>query len=445
MPQNLPSIKEQRIKKITQLYYSRPEIQKVLYEFSQNREVCPRYFEGFGKRPDSFQYPSDVFAFVKNNATSFHCSQELWKEPLQIQTGMTEIQLNELRMGWDLLIDIDSKYIDYSKICADVIIQMLKFHGIKNIGVKFSGSKGFHLIIPWKSFPEEISGAKTSDKFPEYPRIITRYIMEKIKHNLIDKISNLERPNKYVMDFLVSKEVMPDLVLVSPRHLFRMPYSLHEKTSLASIVIDAEKILEFELKDADPMKVEIKQFIPESEKDEAKELLMQALDWHRENNLEEEEKKQTSFQPVKIDNLSDKNFPPCVKNIFQGISDGKKRAVFILANFFRSLGMEKEELEKRIYEWNEKNESPLQKAYISSQLSWAFRKNPILPPNCKEYYQGIGVCIPDGLCGKIKNPVNYTARKSFVGNRNYKKQKTSEGKKERKSKQVKENTKRSED
>src|SRR5690606_27815409 len=32
-----------------------------------------------------------------------------------------------------------------------------------------------------------------------------------------------------------------DLVLVSPRHLFRMPYSLHEKTALASIVISPEE------------------------------------------------------------------------------------------------------------------------------------------------------------------------------------------------------------
>src|SRR5271157_2748020 len=137
----IPNLKEQRIRKITNLYYSRPEIQNILFEFSKDREVCPRYFEGFGKRPDSFQYPNDIFELAKKGATSFHCSEELWKDPLKVETGMSEKQLNELRKGWDLLIDIDSKYIDYSKIAAQSIIKLLNFYGIKNVGIKFSGSK----------------------------------------------------------------------------------------------------------------------------------------------------------------------------------------------------------------------------------------------------------------------------------------------------------------
>jgi DNA primase catalytic subunit len=71
-----------------------------------------------------------------------------------------------LRIGWDLLLDIDSQYIEYSKIYAKIIIDFLEFSGVKNVGIKFSGSKGFHLIIPWKAFPEEINGVKTSDMFP---------------------------------------------------------------------------------------------------------------------------------------------------------------------------------------------------------------------------------------------------------------------------------------
>src|SRR3989344_1757025 len=104
---------EEKIRKITSLYYSKPEIQKAIFSFSKNREVVPRYFEGFGKRPDSLQYQGDIFEMVKKGATSFHCSEELWKDPLSIATGMKTEQLNEMRDGWDLLIDIDSKYIDY--------------------------------------------------------------------------------------------------------------------------------------------------------------------------------------------------------------------------------------------------------------------------------------------------------------------------------------------
>jgi hypothetical protein len=300
---------------------------------------------------------------------------------------------------------------------------MLKFHGIKNIGIKFSGSKGFHIIVPWKSFPKEINDIQTKNMFPEYPRIITQYIIEKTQKQLIEKISDLERPSKYVKDFQAPKEVMPDIILVSPRHLFRMPYSLHEKTALASVVISQEEISNFQLKDADPLKIKINNFMPEVQEGEASELLMQALDWNKENEIKtgkSEEKitgKFANFKPIKLSNLSEKNFPPCIIKILKGLTDGKKRALFILINLFRSIGMDKDELEKRIDDWNKKNKPPLKQGYIKSQLSWSYRKKPIMPQNCKEFYQGVGVCLPDNFCNRIKNPVNYVVRKNFISNR----------------------------
>jgi DNA primase catalytic subunit len=413
------SFKEQRIRKITRLYYSKPEIQKVIFDFSKNREICPKYFEGFGKRPDTLQYPGDVYELVKKGATSFHCSEEIWKDPLKIFTGMNNKQVSELREGWDILIDIDSKYIEYSKICAKVIIDFLRFHNIENIKIKFSGSKGFHIIIPWKAIPKEINGIKTKDQFPEIPRIIMSYIIEKINSQLINKISELEKQNKYIKDFEVSKKVMPDLILVSPRHLFRMPYSLHEKTALASIVLDPSHILDFDLKDADPFKVKIENFMPKVRESEAKELVLQALDWFKEKYPSEIKEKEIlkDFKPIKLKNLLNENFPPCIKNILNGINDGKKRALFVLINLFRSLGMDKEEIEKRIYEWNKKNNPNLNIGYVKNQISWSYKRKSLMPPNCKEFYQGIGVCIPDDFCKKIKNPVNYTIKKNFRKNK----------------------------
>lgn len=415
MEQEFKSPKEQRIRAITNLYYSRQEIQKAIFDFSQNREVVPRYFEGFGKRPDSFEYKGDIFELVKKGATSFHCSEELWREPLKLSTDLNEKQLNDLRIGWDLLIDIDSKYIDYSKISAEIIINMLKFHGIKNFGLKFSGSKGFHIIIPWKAFPKEINEIKTSDKFPEYPRLITQYIMHTIHEKLIEKISELTTSSKYVKDLQAPKDVTPDLILVSPRHLFRMPYSLHEKTSLASVVLNPEELKNFELKDADPLKIKVKNFMPDAREGEASELLMQALDWAKENNIQEEsEKKEIDFKPIKLTKISDDFFPPSIQKILQGISDGRKRALFVLINLFRSIGMEKEELEKRINDWNQKNKIPLKQGYIKSQLSWSYRNKIVPPPNFdKDYYKGIGI-IPSEEELRYKNPVNYVVKKSFI-------------------------------
>lgn len=407
------SFKENRIRSLTNLYYSNQEIQNSISSFSMNREVVPRYFEGFGKRPDSIQYPGDIFEMVKKGATSFHCSLELWSDPLKLETGLNRKQLDELRTGWDLLIDIDSKYLDYSKVSAEVIINFLKFHGIKNIGIKFSGSKGFHIIIPWKAFPQEINQIKTSSMFPEWPRIISKYITEKTKFQLIDKVTKLSDSNKYVKDFSVSEKVMPDIILVSSRHLFRMPYSLHEKTSLSSIVLDKDSISDFQIKDADPLKVRIKNFIPKVKEEEAKELLIQALDWDRENvssnNSTISEIKE--FKPVKLTNISEKDFPPSITSILCGVSDGRKRALFVLINFFRSIGMEKTELEKKIFEWNKKNEVPLLEGYVISQLNWSYRNKIVLPPNYdKDYYNGIGV-IPTEEEMKYKNPVNYVIKK----------------------------------
>src|SRR3989338_2732045 len=120
------SEKEARIRAITRLYYSQPKIQEALLAFGMNREVVPRYFEGFGKRPDILQYPSDIMGLVNNGATSFHASEEIWRDPLAISSDMSTEKLNELRKSWDLLIDIDSKYLDYSKIAAKLMIQAIE-------------------------------------------------------------------------------------------------------------------------------------------------------------------------------------------------------------------------------------------------------------------------------------------------------------------------------
>ena len=122
--------KEENLRKvqiIAQAYYARKDIQEAIYNFCKNRETVPNYNqEFFGKRPDALDYPTDIFSAVKDGATSFHCSEELWENPLAISTSMSEEKYNEQRIGWDFLIDIDSKYFDYSKIAAKLIIKKIE-------------------------------------------------------------------------------------------------------------------------------------------------------------------------------------------------------------------------------------------------------------------------------------------------------------------------------
>lgn len=502
--ENEISFKEQRVRNMTQLYYSKKEVQEAIFEFSKNREISPRYYEGFGKRPDSFQFIGDVFELVKKGATSFHCSEEIWENPLEINAEMTPKQYDEIRIGWDLLIDIDCPWIEYSKLAAIALINVFVKNGISknSIGIKFSGSKGFHLFLPWKTIPKEIAGTKTKDLFPELPRKLVAYLrnearkeIEKLlpkdfynqfkdveinrgiickncgsiaqEYEFLDlfcsscssgeqkkvlkqeekkslncpncrrEYSQIEKQPFFYCDRcnLSSREVPSnfsqnnkidlfelmglDLVLVSPRHLFRMPYSLHEKTALASIVLNFEELEKFELKDADPLKAKIKNFLPECVEGEAKNFVINALEWANENIFEESKKvdgKYADFKPIKLENLKDEEFPPCVLKILQGLKDGRKRALFVLINLFRSIGLEKEDLEKRIFDWNEKNSPPLKIGEIKAQLTWTYRRKPLMPKNCREFYKELGVCFPDQICSKIKNPVNYVLRKNFLAN-----------------------------
>jgi len=496
-------IKMKRIKSIVHLYYSRPEVQKAIFKFCKNREVAPSYMmESFGKRPDSLQYQGDIYELVKRGTTSFHCSEELWEDPLKISTNMTEKEYNELRVGWDLLLDIDCKWFDFAKMAAQAIIEAFKKTGVKNVGIKFSGSKGFHIIVPWKAFPKEINGIPTSDLFPDLARNIIGYIKdyserifnENLPENFEEEFKNVKikkgfkckncseiatiyKQVELYCNFckigeirkllaheeqkehscpvcnkkLIEKDIKEiyechkcnlnsvkspknftqsqkidlfdlmglDLILVSPRHLFRTPYSLHEKTSLASVVLTEEELKNFELRDADPMKVKIKNFMPNSKEEEAKELVMQTLDWVKNKeikgtgNAKKITGKYAEFKPIKLKEIKESNFPPSVTKILEGLKDGKKRGLFVLINFFRSIGMEKEDLEKRLSDWNKKNEVSLKEGYIKGQLMWSYKRKPIMPPNFNsDYYKGIGIDVTSEEI-RMKNPVAYMIKKSL--------------------------------
>lgn len=94
--------------------------------------------------------------------------------------------------------------------------------------------------------------------------------------------------------------------------------------------------------------------------------------------------------------------------MLKGLKDGKKRSLFIIINYLRSLNFSEQEVIEKVDEWNKKNQPALKQGYVQSQISYAFKHKKIMPPNCERYYKDIGVCSPDRLCEKIKNPLNYT-------------------------------------
>jgi DNA primase large subunit len=203
-----------------------------------------------------------------------------------------------------------------------------------------------------------------------------------------------------------------------------MPYSLHEKSGLASTPLNPEKVLLFRKEFALPRNVRISKhmFLDKSnvELNEARQLLMEALDFSiKQETIKLKEEKE--FQaPEKA--LPEELFPPCIKLILNGLEDGRKRALFILLNYFTSIGWDYDMIEKKLAEWNSKNKPPLREVYLVGQLRYHKQnKKKILPPNCDNemYMAGIGV---DKLCAElhkkgIKNPAQYTLRKAWIMNK----------------------------
>jgi len=478
-------------------HYKRKDMQDEILLAAQDKEVVARFGDrGFGKRPDALKYPSDILEQVKNGATSFHVSEERWKNPLQITTQMTKNEADSLRSGWDLVIDIDFEVWEITKLIANEIIKALKEHGVSSVSCKFSGNKGFHVGVPFKAFPEKVHEQETKTLFPEATKRVVIYLADYIDSKergfaLSKKIikskefndflkktgknadeftkriclkcgARLKSENKKQVEFICSKcgkivnadesvkymicdkdnvymeriqntmikkcpkcegtkfgkkvNLFIDTLLVSSRHLYRMAYSLHEKSGLVSIPVDPDKVLEFDKSNAKPEVVRIPKFrfldTRNVKKGEAGKLIIEAFD-HKPQVEEENEVEKKEYEPLGFA-LQEEFFPPCIKKGLKGLKDGRKRFSFLLINFLTSVGWDYEKIEKLIAEWNKKNDEPLREENLLAQVRYHKRnKKKILPPNCDNaaYYKDIEICEPDNLCSRIKNPVNYSRRK----------------------------------
>jgi len=486
-------------------WYKRRDVQEAILVDCEQREVSPRFGQGFGKRPDSLSYPADVFALAQRRATSFHCSEERWRDPLQLVTGSSRKVLDELRVGWDLVLDIDCPYWFFAKLTAALFIRALRDLGVASVSAKFSGNKGFHVGVPFAAFPASIGGRRTSTLFPEAPRTIAQLLLNHISEKLItiqdnqltfhaDKqyrisfqklqsvtgkkasdflqhvctrcgapkevrgvpgtlflctsCGHTERREEYhdylscprcngVMApqarakractacgndefaprFNVLSLIEVDTILLASRHLFRTPYSLHEKSGLASIVIPPDHVMSFEKTEALPEKVTaFPRFLDDARvtPGEAGRLFQAAME-HQERVTPAREERTYA---VPEEAIPEELFPPCIRAILAGLEDGKKRAMFALTNFLRTVGWGHDQIAARLEEWNTQNPEPLREVTVKSHVRYLKQKKEVYPPpNCKGFYQDIGVCRPDNLCARVKNPAQYAKRRAEAAGR----------------------------
>ncbi|MFT4303271.1 MAG: hypothetical protein ACMXYG_01790 [Candidatus Woesearchaeota archaeon] len=512
-------------------YYKRDDIQSAILASSNQRELGTRYLNGhFGKRPDMLSNKADVLELAKQGVSSFHISEEHWRNPLALSSNLSKSDLQKMRLGWDLIIDIDCPDWELSKRISFVVIKILKKHGIGSISCKFSGNKGFHIGVPFKSFPKLVQGKSSSLLFPEKVKKILEYLVycaekdysseilqgldshqlsKKLKieeqdltHDICDDcgafysfknpkkqflcnncgtLTELETSEKFIScpkckslvkisDFnskkclkcgslnIIKKINLKlvlglDQILISSRHLYRMPYSLHEKSGLVSIPLNPFSVLAFEKSLANPDIVKFNyQFLDDSNsvEGEASDFLLKALDFNPKIEIEYKHKNDL-ISSVNWEDSQEKIpleiFPPSILNILSGVKDGRKRALFVLINFLTCVGWDYPDIKELLEEWNKKNQDPLRETVIKTQLNYhRLQKKKVLPPNYSNsnYYADLGVLTAEEANGKFKNPVNYAKMRAKMLNsnrKNSKKNKKRENKKNSKAENVLESSK----
>lgn len=396
-------------------YYSQPKVQEKMIESAKNREVVGSNEDGsFFKRPDTLLYPRDVLEKVKRGAVAFHCSVERWDQPMQLSTNLSRKELDDLRIGWDFILDIDCKIkLEHAKIAAGIVCDFLKDYNVEAT-TKFSGSRGIHLAIASQAFPKKIDFRPVTERYPEMPQALVSFVREKTNDQLLDALIKEEGGVAALVKSL--KETPSQLSPFSfvdfeknwgARHLFRMQYSLHPKTWLVSVPI--RDVKKFEIQQAKPQNVKFDLKFLANREGEATELAIDALEWFGKQKSPQQEKAERKIVSIKK-YVPESLFPNCVKSILSGISDGRKRSIFTLVGFLRSVNWSQEEIEKRINEWNKDNKPPLRDVLLRTQLKWHLRQSrKIMPANCNSdlFYHSIGVCKPDHNCKNLKNPVNY--------------------------------------
>jgi hypothetical protein len=176
----------------------------------------------------------------RNRICSVYASIESFKHPLLLAAQTAD----SLRTGWDFVLDIDSQEdLEAAKRCTKAVVKLLRIYDLKSVKVKFSGRRGFHLIVGGEAFDCFSDPNDFCKAYPIVPLQIAKFITA--------ALSPAER-----------KGVTIDTAIYSPRHLIRLGYSLHHVTKLTGVpvAVNVDLVNEvdaFTLEDASPDRVKV--------------------------------------------------------------------------------------------------------------------------------------------------------------------------------------------
>jgi hypothetical protein len=432
---------------IAKEFYSRADIQERILHFSKNREIGVMFDGYFGKRPDVIENYFDIKTLVNKGVRSFHSSEERWLNPLMLGGEKKPQDRDGNRLGWDLILDLDGVSFEYSQIVGKLLVDYFTSIEVHNVSVKFSGNKGFHLAIPFEAFSKFNGLNETRLLFPDVAKKMAMYLMYhlrgKISKTILDKeggIENISKMYDIPMDELVNKDegsyffdfmkvIEIDTILITSRHLFRMPYSFNEKSGLVSIPIHKDRVMEFTKDEAKPENVDPSKYIefeflyydPKYGKDG--DVLLHIIEQPDDDSFTGEsgtyidsgdlEEKISLIQNRKRESMGKmilasggevfeidgtvemKDFPETIKfALAHSFLDGKKRGLFLLLTYLTSINWTYDQIEDVIKTWNSAQEEPLKPNYVKAQITW-FKAQPgkISPPkfNNDNYFRHIGI------------------------------------------------------
>lgn len=202
--------------------------------------------------------------------------------------------------------------------------------GITNLGIFYSGSKGFHIVVPEKYLPFE-----HNEHLPNQLKDLAKELKKKFK-TLDTSIYNYNRK-------------------------FRVPFSMHEKTGLYKTWIPVESINDFDL---DYIKALAKRrnafnFLDDLDFDvNALEEFIDAWEASKRASYEiEKDKAGTKEKPSPFEKFDDKK---CIQKLLESTCDdvGRNNAAMVIVNDFFRTGKPRAYAEEKMEKWANANGLP---------------------------------------------------------------------------------------
>lgn len=235
----------------------------------------------------------------------------------------------------------------------------------EEIEIYFSGSKGFHIIIP-----AEVLGIEPSKRLNEAYKLLALRLKS----------------------FTINKSV--DTKIYDKKRLFRLPNTINSKTGLYKIKLTIDELKnitydELKLIANNPREIQAKQYIINAKAQEA------FVNWIEEIRAEE---KKTINHKVAREFLKRKELLPCIKYILVNgcLSGNRNNTTNALASALLQLGQPYNEVLETIQSWNStKNTPPLPGREIETTVLSALKSVEGGRRYGCSSLRMLGVCVKD--------------------------------------------------